>query len=140
MKRKKQVILCAALVALLLTACGGAERYQDGVFTGRSGEDDDGAYGEVTVTVQNGEISDCEFVTWQADGSIKDADYGKINGEISNQDFYDKAQLAVRAMSYYAEQLKTEKQLRGVDAVSGATIAYNQFEEAVQNALGAAKK
>jgi major membrane immunogen (membrane-anchored lipoprotein) len=139
LKTKRALLLIAALAILLLTACGGAVSYRDGVFLGRSGADDDGAWGEVTLTIQNGELTDCEYVTRQADGSIKDAEYGKINGEISNRDFYEKAQLAVRAMSSYAAQLKATKKLKDVDAVSGATIAYDQFTEAVENALGAAK-
>jgi major membrane immunogen (membrane-anchored lipoprotein) len=134
-------VFCALLLAAaVLTSCGGAVTYVDGVYVGRSGEDDEGAYGEVTITILDGEIADCAYITIQADGVVKGEDYGMINGEISNQDFYDKAQLAVAAMSRYAEQLKAEKRLRGVDAISGATIAFNQFEEAVQDALGAAKK
>jgi major membrane immunogen (membrane-anchored lipoprotein) len=123
-----------------LSGCGGGASYQDGVFIGQSGEDDAGAYGEATVTVKDGEIADCQFVTWQKDGSVKDEEYGKINGEISNQDYYDKAQLAVVAMAQYAAQLKEVKRLRDVDAVSGATIAYDQFPEAVQAALDQAKR
>jgi major membrane immunogen (membrane-anchored lipoprotein) len=58
--------------------------------------------GEVTVTIAAGKIRGCDFVTWQKDGTVKDGDYGKINGEILNRDYYDKAQLAVRAMRKYA--------------------------------------
>jgi major membrane immunogen (membrane-anchored lipoprotein) len=127
------------LAAALLSGCGGAS-YKDGVFTGKSGEDDDGAYGEATVTIEKGEIADCQFVTWQKDGSVKDGNYGKVNGEISNQDFYDKAQLAVKAAAQYAEQFKQTRKLSEVDAVSGATVSYDQFLEATQNALAQARK
>jgi major membrane immunogen (membrane-anchored lipoprotein) len=79
-------------------------------------------------------------VTWQRDGTIKDAEYGKINGEISNQSYYDKAQLAVRAMEKYAGDLGRAGNLKDVEAVSGATIAYDQFREAVGEALEGARK
>ncbi|MDR1144380.1 MAG: FMN-binding protein [Spirochaetaceae bacterium] len=127
------------VLALVLFACG-SPRYADGVFTGRSGADDTGAYGDVTLTIQNGSVAACRFVTVQKDGTIKDEDYGKVNGEISNADYYAKAQLAVRAMKSYEEQYLRSGSLDQVDAVSGATIAYNQFTEAVENALGAARK
>jgi major membrane immunogen (membrane-anchored lipoprotein) len=79
----------------LLSGCGGSARdvtYKDGAYIGRSGEGNQDAYGEVTITIKDGAITICEFVTWQKDGTIKDENYGKVNGEISNQEYYDKAQ------------------------------------------------
>jgi hypothetical protein len=38
-------------------------------------------------------------------GAVKDAGYGKINGEVSNQDYYNKAQLVVAAMDQYARSV-----------------------------------
>jgi major membrane immunogen (membrane-anchored lipoprotein) len=125
-------------VTLLMAGCekGG---YKDGVYTGRSGEDDRGAWGEVTITIAAGKVRDCKFVTWQKDGTVKDEDYGKINGELSNQVYYDKAQLAVEAMKKYAAGYLAAGSLKDVEAVSGATIAYDQFLEAAENALEQAK-
>jgi major membrane immunogen (membrane-anchored lipoprotein) len=133
------VLLAAVFLCASLGGCGGPS-YKDGVFSGKSGEDDTGAWGEVTLTIGEGKIKDCRFVTRQKDGTIKDENYGKVNGEISNQDFYDKAQLAVRAMKIYAAQYEETQSLKELDAVSGATIAYNQFIEAVENALEGAKQ
>ncbi|MDR2767345.1 MAG: FMN-binding protein [Treponema sp.] len=127
-------ILFAVLLAGLLSACA-KQALKDGVYFGKSSLDDTGAYGEVSITVSGGRISACDFVTRQKDGTIKDEDYGKVNGEISNQAYYDKAQLAVRAMKSYAGQYAASGDLDAVDAVSGATIAYNQFIEAVEEAL-----
>jgi major membrane immunogen (membrane-anchored lipoprotein) len=132
------LLLTALLSALLLASCA-KTGYRDGVYTGASGADDTGAWGEVTVTIGEGNISDCRFVTFQKDGTVKGENYGKVNGEISNRDFYEKAQLAVRAMETYARELVEKKRLDRVDAVSGATIAYNQFNEAVLSALVNAK-
>jgi major membrane immunogen (membrane-anchored lipoprotein) len=124
---------------LILSACG-KPALKDGVYFGRSSPDDTGAYGEVNITVSSGKISACDFVTRQKDGSIKDGDYGKINGEISNQAFYDKAQLAVRAMETYAIQYVEKQNIKSVDAVSGATIAYDQFVEAEEEAFKTGNK
>ncbi|MDR1510751.1 MAG: FMN-binding protein, partial [Synergistaceae bacterium] len=85
--------------------------------------------------ITDGKVTDCSYVTWQKDGTIKDENYGKTDGEISNPEFYEKAQLAVDAMEQYARQYAEAGDLAGVDAVTGATISYDQFVEAVEDAL-----
>jgi major membrane immunogen (membrane-anchored lipoprotein) len=135
---RKIFFVCLFLIVLFLAGCRKAV-YTDGVYAGKSGEDDTGAWGEVSLTIREGKLSDCSFVTWQKDGTVKDENYGKINGEISNRDYYDKAQLAVEAMKKYAADYRRAGNLKDVEAVSGATIAYNQFIEAVENALEKAK-
>ena len=76
------------------------------------------------------------FETFEKNGKSKyTEDYGKINGEASNMAYYEKAQKAVEASKGYAEQYMKVQSLTEVDAVSGATISYNQFVEAVQSAL-----
>jgi major membrane immunogen (membrane-anchored lipoprotein) len=132
-------VTAAVLAAALLADCRGPA-YQDGVWSGKSGPDDTGAWGEVSVTIARGRVSGCVFVTRQKDGTVKAEDYGKINGEISNPGYYEKAQLAVRAMKRYAEQYAETGKLGAVDSISGATIAYNQFMEAAEQALAAAER
>jgi major membrane immunogen (membrane-anchored lipoprotein) len=142
-KRFVFIVLTLMLILALLSGCQDSSRdvvYKDGTYIGKSGEDDRGAYGEVTITIKDGEIAACEFVTWQKDGTIKNENYGKINGEISNQDYYDKAQLAVGAMKQYALTLVEVQAAEDVDAVSGATNSYDQFYEAVSSALDEAKE
>jgi major membrane immunogen (membrane-anchored lipoprotein) len=142
MKNRRNVfgvfLLAAALLALA-AGCG-KKVYKDGVYTGKSGADDKGAWGEITITISGGRVTGCDFLTRQKDGTIKGEDYGKVNGEISNQEFYNKAQLAVRAMEQYARIFRETGELRKVDAVSGATIAFNQFNEAADEALQKAEK
>jgi major membrane immunogen (membrane-anchored lipoprotein) len=132
--------VCLLFIVLSLAAAGcGNSTYKDGTYTGRSSPDDKDAFGEAVITIAGGKITECRFVTRQKDGSIKDENYGKINGEISYQSYYDQAQLAVAAMETYARELSRTGNLEDVQAVSGATIAYNQFREAVEEALEAAK-
>ncbi|MDR1043432.1 MAG: hypothetical protein LBL54_05945, partial [Clostridiales Family XIII bacterium] len=130
---KKVLYLCVVLslmfiLAAFATGCSGDNPagadiavsegdYPDGMYTGKSSEDENGAYGEVTIIIEGGKVFDCAYVTWQKDGTIKDENYGKVNGEISNQDYYDKAQLAVEAMSTYASQFAETGDLSKVDAV-----------------------
>lgn len=147
MKRKTALFL-AALTAAAVTAagCGSAKSYKDGTYTGQSsvftnddGTDEGNGYGEVTLTISGGKITACEYKTYTVDGDLKDEDYGKQDGEIKNRDYYNKAQKALAAASTYAEELVsyggTTDIKKNVDAISGATINYDHFLEAVDAAL-----
>ena len=74
------------------------------------------------------------------DGAMKGEDYGKKNGQISDPQNYKKAQNAVKANAAYGVQLVERQQPGKVDAISGATISYEQFIEASTKALDEAKK
>lgn len=142
MKKSALIIAMAALCALSFTGCG-EKNYSDGTYTARSqeyinDEDDSTAgngYGEVTLTIKDNSITACTFKTFELDGTPKDEDYGKENGEIKNKDFYNKAQKALAACDKYAEQLVSKGSIDEVDAISGATVNYNEFTEAVDEAL-----
>ncbi|MBP3796653.1 MAG: FMN-binding protein [Ruminococcus sp.] len=146
---KKYVLTALVMTAAALTGCGGAS-YKDGTYTARSAEyisdaaseeeSEANGYGEVEITVSGGKITDCKFSTYQLDGTPKDEDYGKKDGEIKNRDFYNKAQRARAACDNYAAQLKAKGSVDEVDAVSGATINYNEFKEAATAALKQAEE
>ena len=153
MKQKKVRILCAALcvaaVAVLTAGCGGGNKtYKDGTYEGKSevyiNEDEESTegngYGVVNITIKDGKISDCVYKTYQEDGTLKDSEYGKAQGSIANKDFYNKAQKAVAAADEYATMLIANGSLDGIDAISGATINYNEFVEAVNAALKQAEE
>ena len=144
LKKIISIIICAAVTASVLCGCGGGGNvtYKDGTYTGRSSvfENDDGSedgngYGEVTLTIKDGIISDCTYLTYEVDGTLKGEDYGKEDGRIANKDYYNKAQKANAACAEYASMLVANGQLEGIDSISGATINYNEFKEAVNNAL-----
>lgn len=150
MKRKQQLALLAAAAVLLVAGCGGSSAsYKDGTYTAQSSvyeslsdDEDEGGegYGEVTITVKDNLITECEFTTYMPDGTVKDGEYGKQNGEIANQDYYNKAQRAVKASQNYAEQLAARGKLSEVDAISGASISFDEFNEAVELALKQAEE
>jgi major membrane immunogen (membrane-anchored lipoprotein) len=134
----------SALATALTAGCGGpaAPPYDpsvpltDGVFTGESAPDEQGARGLATITVSGGEITASEYVTVEANGSIKAEDYGKdSSGQIANRSAYRAAQKAVAAFDIYARELIEVSVPADVDVVSGATIAYGQFLEAATAAL-----
>ena len=144
MKRITELLMLGLLV-IVLAGCGGSASYKDGTYTGQSamyeGEDDgSGAgYGVVSLTLKDNKITACEYNTYELDGTLKDENYGKKDGEVANQDFYNRAQRARLACPKYAEQLVATGDLKKVDGISGATISYNEFKEAVTDALNQAK-
>ncbi len=132
-----------ALVILNLTACSSKPaEYKDGVYTGQSamytnedGTEDGNGYGVVTITIEEGEVTACTYQTFEPDGVLKDENYGMEGGEIANRDYYNKAQKAVAACDVYAAQFLETGSAGAVDAISGATVNYDLFREAVEDAL-----
>lgn len=142
---KKMIFMAAAAVmcAASLTACG-KKNYADGTYTGQSaeyvntedGSDNGNGYGVVSLTIKDNKITECEFKTYELDGKLKDKDYGSAE----NKDFYRKAQKAVLACDEYAKSLVEKGDIDKVDAISGATINYGEFKEAVGIALSQAEE
>ena len=137
------VLLCVLTLVFSLAACGGEKKpssYADGTYTGRSSnfeEDESGngaGYGEVEIVIKNNRIVSCTFKMYELDGTLKDESYG---ADLSKENRL-KAQKAVQSVEKYASRLVEAGGLDGVDAISGATISYNEFIEAVNNALSKA--
>ncbi len=143
---KKKIIsaltlICAAAVLSSLAGCGGTTKtpasVADGTYTAKSAmreadEDGNGAgYGEVELTVSGNKVVSCQFKTYEPDGTLKDESYGSDMSKENRM----KAQKAVQAADKYAEMLTESGTLDGVDAVSGATVNYEEFVEAVNAAL-----
>ena len=147
MKRIIAILLCILALSMLLSACG-SKTYKDGTYTGQSAVfegDEDGngdGYGVVTLTIKDNQITDCTFLTYEPDGTLKDENYGKVNGEVMNQDYYNKAQKAVQGSAQYATLFLESGSLNptDVDAISGATFSYDQFVDAVFDALKQAEE
>lgn len=153
MKRKMAAaaLVCAASL-LALTGCGSSKSskektYADGTYEGTSDvyinededSDDGNGYGVVTITIEDNKITACTYQTYEVDGNLKDEEYGKEGGVIANKDYYSKAQKAVAACEKYAESLVESGSLDEVDGISGATVNYNEFKEAVEAALAQAE-
>ena len=149
MKRSLGYGVTLMLVGALAAGCGGSGNvsYKDGTYQGQSAvyENEDGStegngYGVVDITIEGGAITECTFKTYEEDGTLKDEDYGKEGGQVANKDYYNKAQKANAACEEYASMLVQNGSLDGIDAISGATINYNEFIEAVENALSQAEE
>lgn len=129
----KKLSILLILLTLILTACGA--KLEDGSYNGRSTPDSRGAYGEVNVEVEDGKIASAEFLQYNADGTLKDESYGEEAGEES----YEKAQNALKYSEQYPEKLVETQDVEKVDAVTGATSSWKQFQEAAKDALAKAK-
>jgi major membrane immunogen (membrane-anchored lipoprotein) len=149
MGKARTALITSVVLAGLLAGCGGQKGgghsdehkghnpgggYKDGTYTARSGTDELGGVGVITLTIENGRITKADFKGIQVTGQPKDAEYGKTIGNI-NQEYYNKAQKAVKGAAAYAPRLIETQDVDKVDAVSGATVSHSQFTEAVKKAL-----
>jgi major membrane immunogen (membrane-anchored lipoprotein) len=142
MKKKILSVLGILSMSICMLAGCGSQNYADGTYTGKSSvyesDEDEGngnGYGVVTITIKDNAITACTYETYEPDGTLKDTDYGMQNGEVANRDYYNKAQKAIAACEKYAEALVSKNDINEVDAISGATINYDNFTEAVKDAL-----
>lgn len=119
--------------------CCDLSESRDGVYQADSSPDEFKGIGRISVSIKDHKITGVAFQGIDGKGEIKGENYGKTNGEIENPVFYQKAQLAVKANSIYAEQLLEVQELEKVDAVSGATVSYRQFTEAAKKAIALSK-
>lgn len=131
MKKLTLLVLISALI--LMPAC--KKTFRDGTYEGRSTDDSRGAYGIVTVKIEDGKIASAEFVQYNADGTVKAEKYGEEAGEEN----YKIAQKALEQSKKYPEQLVQTQDVEQVDAVTGATTSWKQFQEAAKDALAKAK-
>ncbi len=113
---------------------------KDGTYVAESVADNFMGKGRISIVIKDHKIVSVNYFGVDQEEKIKGTEYGKTNGQVENPAFYKKAQIAVEANAAYAEQLLKEQQLAKVDAISGATVSYQQFIEAAKTALMKAKK
>lgn len=144
---KRILSLISAVLVILslfsLFACGNnsVKNYKDGVYTGRSldktGEEDGVGfgYGEVVIEIKDNVIISCEFKMYELDGTLKDESYG----EGLTRENRLKAQKAVQSAPKYAQSLVEAGSVDKINVITGATISYEEFTEAVKDALSKAE-
>ena len=158
MKFKKTIIASVAALALtgFITGCGDEKKdapksdakpaaqavsvdltgAKDGTYAADSSEHAQLGHSHVELTIENGAITKVVHTGFDKDGKVKDENYGADKPEGVRK----KAQNAYKAIGLYASQLESKKDLAKVDAIAGATVSYDQFNEAVAKAVEAAKK
>ena len=155
---KKSVLGIAVLLSIgvMLTGCGDEKKEapkeaakpaaqavsidltgaKDGTFSADSAEHPQLGHSHVELTIAGGAITKVVHTGFDKDGKVKDENYGADKPEGVRK----KAQNAYKAIGSYASQLESKKDLAKVDAIAGATVSYDQFNEAVAKAVEAAKK
>lgn len=103
-------------------------------------KDNWGGSAKVELTVKDGKITACTFYSYEADGKLKDADYGKVDGEIKNTGLYKIAQNAVLQSSKYGDMLVETQDIEKLDALAGATVSFGLFKDAVKQIMKKACK
>jgi len=115
--------------------------YIDGNYTATpSIKDNWGGSAKVEIIVKDGKIVSCKFESYEKDGKLKDDDYGKENGEIKNIGTYKIAQNAMLEAAKYPDMLLQSQDIEELDALSGATVSFNLFKDAVKQIMEKAKK
>jgi len=143
---KKNLILLLVGVSLLFSCTKKEEtqecsiRYIDGIYKATSSiKDEWGGSAEVEIVVKDGRITSCVFTSYEEDGKLKDADYGKVDGVIKNMGLYKIAQNAVSQSNKYGELLVKSQNIEKLDALSGATVSFGLFKDAVEQVMKQAK-
>lgn len=111
---------------------------KDGTFSAESSRDEKLGKSILTLTIKDKKIIDAQFTGYDLLGNEKNESYGEIFGKDSGD--YKKAQVAAKAIKNYPEQLLQTQDLYKVDAISGASISYEQFRETAEKILEDAKK
>ena len=109
---------------------------KDGTYTAESSRDEKLGKSVLTVTIKDKKIIDAKFTGYDLFGNEKNENYGSM---LSEGD-YKKAQVAANAIKNYPVQLIETQDLNKVDAISGASISYEQFKETAEKILSEAKK
>ena len=109
---------------------------KDGIYTVESSRDEKLGKSILNLTINDGKITNVEFTGYDLFGNEKNESYGSM---LSEGD-YKKAQIAVKAIKIYPQQLLETQNLDEVDAISGASVSYGQFVETVEKAVADAKK
>ncbi len=116
-------------------------RYKDGVYKAASlVKDDWGGSAEIEITVKNNKITECIFLSYEKDGTLKDENYGKTDGIIKNAGLYKIAQTAILRAGEYGAKLVETQNINDVDAIAGATVSFKLFKSAAESALQQAQK
>jgi len=147
MKYQTVFLLVVLAISQLFYSCEKEEKsdnvglmYKDGKYEAMSSVKDDwGGCAKLELEVKDGKIISCTFTSYDDAGKVKDADYGKQDGEIKNLGLYKIAQNAVAQSARYAELLVETQDLEKLDALSGATVSFGLFKDAALQIMEEAK-
>ena len=131
MKIKKIVV--GILASFMLV--GFSNAYKDGTYKGVYQDDEDKDHMDVTIKIEDGQIVECVMNEYDAKDQIKDETYGDdLDGARK-----ELAKIAYQGLIQYPDLLVETQNVKDIDVISGATLSYKRFKEAVNDALKQAK-
>lgn len=99
------------------------EDLEDGIYVGKSDEDERGGYGEIRITIADERITEVEYTEYSGDGEPKSEETGYEYEE------------ALEAFEELPEQLIETQDVEDIDDYSGATATSEKFRLAAKRAL-----
>ncbi len=140
MKRKKIVFL-VFIIFIYLFIFAAKLNYKDGIYEGSSRSIYTGEYfyGISKITIEKDKITKVDFqILDKSSNIIFDDKYEKYYE--GNLLYIDQCRKNWKAMQIYPKKFLEAQDINKVDAISGATWAYNLFKSSLLEALEKAKK
>lgn len=153
MRKLLSIILAVVLVTFVLAGCSpqpttanapaspaatASGAYEDGTYDYVSNNDGEGYFVKGALTISGGKISNAEWAIYDANRANKvfDKDYETVFA--GNDTYIQQCRDNLKGMEGYSQALIDGQSIDAVDAVTGATWAYNKFSEFVAGALAQA--
>lgn len=123
------IIIIIVALGIALFFMNKNKSYNDGIFKSSAS----GAFGDINIKleIKDGKILKCELEAIDKEGNIKNENYGKNSGEKN----YQLAQIALNGIMKYPDMLLQAQDVEKIDAISGATVSFREFQMAVKDAL-----
>ena len=137
---RKCTIICVTIIStfLLFSSCvvKNASKYKDGEFVGISKSIylQENFYGVTKIAISAGKINKVDFSIIDMDNKVFfDEKYEKRYKDIP--EYVEQCRNECKAMNIYPNILLEKQKIDSLDAITGATWAYNMFESSLRDAL-----
>jgi len=143
MRKGIKLLISVIVVLLLTTSCvvKDAKKYKDGEFVGisRSKYLMENFYGVTTVSISEGKISEVDFSIIDMDNKVFFDESYEIRYK-DTPEYLEQCRNEWKAINIYPKLLLENQKIDSLDAISGATWAYNMFESSLAEALKKASR
>lgn len=143
MRKSIKISILAIVVFILASSCvvKDANKYRDGEFAGISKSTylQENFYGVTKITVMEGKITEVNFSIIDMDNKVFfDEKYEEIYKD--SPEYVEQCRKEWKAINVYPNIFLKKQKIDSVDAIAGATWAYNMFESSLKEALKKASR
>ena len=142
---RKCIIICVTIIStfLFFSSCvvKNSGKYKDGEFAGisKSIYQQENFYAVTKITISKGEITEVDFSIIDMDNKVFfDEKYEERFKEIP--EYVEQCRNEWKAINIYPNILLEKQKIDSLDAITGATWAYNMFEGSLSEALKKASR